>query len=82
MQYIIRNTYLQKTGCSENYFDPGSILADSKGILSDPVGSDRLMHACNDALSSVKRNGNIAVIFVNFVMKIMELCNVEEQQIG
>lgn len=82
MQYIIRNTYLQKTGRSENYFDPGSILADPKGILSDPVGTDQLIHACNDALSSVKRNGNIAIIFVNFVMKIMELCNVEEQQIG
>jgi hypothetical protein len=82
MQYLVRNAFLQKTGRSENYFDPGNILLDPTGVLADAVRTDRLIHACNDALSSVKRYGNVAIIFVNFVMAVMEILHVEEQQIG
>jgi DNA polymerase III delta prime subunit len=78
--YLVRNSFLQKTGRSENYIDGSNILADPDGIFDDPSATDRLTHACNGALSGVKKYGNIAIILVNFVTTLMEILHVEKQQ--
>jgi DNA polymerase-3 subunit delta' len=80
--YLIRNTILQKTGTSENYIDVNNILSDPSGIFDDTAATDRLTFACNDALSKVKKNGNVAIIYVHFVMTVMEILHVEKQQAG
>jgi DNA polymerase III delta' subunit len=82
MLYLIRNTFLHKTGRSENYFDPGNVLADPSGIFSDPSRTSVITKACDEALSSVRRYGNVGIIFVNLIMTVMETLNVEKQQAG
>jgi DNA polymerase III delta prime subunit len=78
--YLMRNSFLQKTGRSENYIDGSNILADPNGIFDDPAATDRLTRACNDALSGVRKYGHIGIILVNFVTTLMEILHVEKQQ--
>jgi hypothetical protein len=79
MMYLIRNSFLQKNGCSENYIDASDILDDPKGLFQDTNNSEKLSAACASALSGVVAYGNVAIILVNFVMTIMEICNGEQQ---
>ena len=80
MLYLIRNTFLQKSGRSENYIDGSNVLADPNGIFNDPAATDRLTRACNEALSGVRKYGHIGIILVNFVTTLMEILHVEKQQ--
>jgi DNA polymerase III delta prime subunit len=80
MLYLIRNTFLRKTGRSEKYIDVNNVLNDPSRIFDSPATTDRLTLACNDALSNVKKYGNVAIIYVNFVMTVMEIMHVEKQQ--
>jgi DNA polymerase-3 subunit delta' len=80
--YLIRNTFLRKTGCSENYIDVGNILPGPGTVFDDPEKTARLTYACNEALSKVKKNGNIAIIFVDFIFTVMEILHAEKQQAG
>jgi DNA polymerase III, delta subunit len=82
MLYLIRNSFLQKNGCSENYIDASDILDDPAGVFGRSDSSERLTRTCNEAISSVKANGNIAIILVNFVMTVMETIHGEKQQAG
>ena len=82
MLYLIRNTFLQKSGRSENYIDGSNVLADPNGIFNDPAATDRLTRACNEALSGVRKYGHIGIILVNFVTTLMEILHVEKQQTG
>ncbi len=79
MMYLIRNSFLQKSGCSENYIDASDILDDPRGIFENPQNSEKLSAACASALSGVAAYGNIAIILVNFVMTITEICNGQQQ---
>jgi DNA polymerase III delta prime subunit len=78
--YLMRNSFLQKKGCSENYIDGSNILDDPNGIFNDPAATDRLTRACNQALSGVRKYGHIGIILVNFVVTLMEILHVEKQQ--
>ncbi|HUI91283.1 MAG TPA: hypothetical protein VLX68_03450 [Chitinivibrionales bacterium] len=80
--YLLRNSFLRKKGCSENYIDESNILADPAGIFNGPAATGRLLDACNAALSGVRNYGNIGIILVNFVTTLMEILNVEKQQAG
>lgn len=80
MLYLIRNSFLQKSGCPENYIDASDILEDPAGAFARPDASEKLTRACNDALASVKAYGNVAIILVNFVMTVMETIHGEKQQ--
>jgi DNA polymerase-3 subunit delta' len=80
MLYLIRNSFLQKMGSSENYIDADNILPDPCGLLNDPGATARLTYACNEALISVRKYGNLGIIYVNFVMTLMEILHVEKQQ--
>jgi DNA polymerase III delta prime subunit len=82
MLYLIRNSFLQKNGCSENYIDASDVLHDPAGVFARQESSEQLTRACNDAISSVKAYGNIAIILVNFVMTVMEIIHGEKQQAG
>ena len=82
MLYLIRNSFLQKNGCSENYIDASDTLSDPAGVFARPQSAERLTLACNEAISSVKANGNIAIILVNFVITVMEILHGEKQQAG
>jgi DNA polymerase-3 subunit delta' len=82
MLYLIRNSFLRKNGCSESYIDASDTLSDPDGVFSRLDGSELLTQACNDALSSVRANGNIAIILVNFVITVMEILHGEKQQAG
>lgn len=82
MLYLIRNTFLQKTGRSENYIDGSNILDDPMGIFNDPAATGSLTRACNDALAGVRKYGHIGIILVNFVTTLMEILHVEKQQAG
>jgi DNA polymerase III delta prime subunit len=82
MLYLIRNSFLQKNGCSENYIDASDVLDDLAGVFARQESSEQLTRACNDAISSVKAYGNIAIILVNFVMTVMEIIHGEKQQAG
>jgi DNA polymerase-3 subunit delta' len=78
--YLLRNSFLQKTGRSENYIDGSNILEDPMGIFNDPAATGSLTRACNDALSGVRKYGHIGIILVNFVTTLMEILHVEKQQ--
>jgi DNA polymerase-3 subunit delta' len=80
MLYLIRNSFLRKNGCSENYIDASDTLGDTAGVFGRPDGPEQLTRACNDAISSVKAYGNISIILVNFVMTVTEILNGEKQQ--
>jgi DNA polymerase III delta prime subunit len=80
--YLVRNSFLQKSGRSENYIDGSNILDDPNGIFNDPAATDRLTRACNEALSGVRKYGHIGIILVNFVTTLMEILHVEKQQAG
>lgn len=82
MLYLLRNSFLQKNGCSENYIDAGDTLSDPAGVFLRQESSEQLARACNDAISSVRAYGNIAIILVNFVMTVMEILHGEKQQAG
>jgi DNA polymerase-3 subunit delta' len=82
MLYLIRNSFLQKNGCSENYIDASDTLSDTAGVFGRPDGPEQLTRACNDAISSVKAYGNISIILVNFVMTVTEILHGEKQQAG
>jgi hypothetical protein len=82
MLYLIRNSFLKKNGCSENYIDASDVLDDPAGVFARQESSEHLTRACNDAISSVKAYGNIAIILVNFVMTVMEIIHGEKQQAG
>lgn len=72
MLYLLRNSFLHKTGCSENYIDESNILADPSGIFSDPSRTSVITKACDEALSSVRKYGNVGIIFVNLIMTVLE----------
>lgn len=80
MLYLIRNSFLQKMGYSENYIDANNILPGPGGMFNDTGATARLTHACNDALISVRKYGNVGIIYVNFIMTLMEILHVEKQQ--
>lgn len=80
MLYLLRNSFLQKNGCSENYIDAGDTLSDPAGVFERPDSAEHLVRACNEAISSVRANGNIAIILVNFVIMVMEIIHGEKQQ--
>jgi DNA polymerase-3 subunit delta' len=82
MLYLIRNSFLKKNGCSENYIDASDVLDDPAEVFARQESSEQLTRACNDAISSVKAYGNIAIILVNFVMTVMEIIHGEKQQAG
>ena len=80
--YLLRNSFLQKSGRSENYIDGSNILEDPMGIFNDPAATGSLTRACNEALSGVRKYGHIGIILVNFVTTLMEILHVEKQQAG
>lgn len=80
MVYLIRNSFLQKTDRSENYIDANNILADPGGIFNDPAATGQLTYACGEALTGVRKYGNLGIIYVNFVIAFMEQFHVEKQQ--
>jgi len=80
--YLVRNSFLKKSGCSANYIDGSDILKDPAGVFDRPDAAELLTRACYDAIAGVKAYGNIAIILVNFVMTVMETIHGEKQQAG
>ena len=73
MLYLLRNSFLQKTGGSETYIDVNDVLLDVGNVFSDPFATERLTGACNEAIAGIRAYGNIAIVFVHFIMTIMEI---------
>jgi len=82
MLYLVRNSFLQKCGGAETYIDAFDVLTDTGDIFADPAGTGRLTRACNEAISGIRAYGNISIIFVHFIMTVMEIIHGEKQQAG
>jgi DNA polymerase III delta prime subunit len=80
--YLVRNSFLSKSGCPANYIDGSDILDDPGDIFARPDAGERLTRACNDAIAGIAAYGNVAIILVNFVMTVMETIHGEKQQAG
>jgi DNA polymerase III delta' subunit len=81
LMYLLRNGFLKNEGCSETYIDE----SDGSATASIPLDigrAGRIAGACQDALNALAANGNPGIVYVNFALTIMELCNVEKQQAG
>jgi DNA polymerase III delta' subunit len=82
MLYLIRNSFLQKSSGSETYIDVNDILLDVGNVFNNPFATERLTGACNEAIAGIRAYGNIATVFVHFIMTIMEILHGEKQQAG
>jgi DNA polymerase III delta' subunit len=82
MMFLIRASFLQNTARSEKYIDGAGTLGGGQAALGDATCAHRLAGACEAALSSIAAYGNLAIVFVNFIMTVMEIVNVEKRKAG
>jgi DNA polymerase-3 subunit delta' len=79
--YLVRNGILRNEGRSSTYIDESDGVA-AASLPPDVRRVERLCSACQDALSALSSNGNCGIIYVNFAITVMEICDVEKQQAG
>ena len=82
MLYLIRSSFLQNGLRSEKYIDEDGRLSGAEAALGDVEAVQRLTKACEEALSAIEARGNAGIVFVNFIMTVMEIVHVEKHQAG
>jgi hypothetical protein len=76
---LLRIAILRKFGAPENYINSGMPHSIELPEKITPGGAERFVKLCQEALLAIEARGNVALVMANFVCRLMEILNGEEQ---
>lgn len=84
--YGVRGCFFRNIGVSATSIDAQDFSADEEypHVLSfvDTYSFQRLLKACQDAIGALRSYGNISLVFVQYIITLMEIIHGKKQQIG
>ena len=73
LAYGVRNRFLSGIAGSTTYIDGLDSAYAGAYPASDCDSVERLIKACQDAITALRSYGNVSLVFVNFILTVMEI---------
>jgi DNA polymerase III, gamma/tau subunits len=86
MAYGVRGSFLRNMPGSATYIDTQDFsMADANQEIlpiADTYSFQRVLKACQDAIAALRSYGNVSLVFVHYILTLMEIIHGKKQQIS